>query len=71
MFKDQERLQYSRGPISKDVGLLARITVTYELFYVLKHVTLVIAKAEQLIGLVLARICCQDLIVSFTDQSSL
>jgi hypothetical protein len=58
VIKDQERLQYSRGLISKDVGLSARVTVTHKLFYVLKHITLVIARAEQLIGLVSARVCC-------------
>ena len=70
MFKDQERLQHPRGPISRDVGLLARVIVTYKPFYVPKHIAPVIARAEQLIGLVSARVCCQDLIISFTDQSS-
>jgi hypothetical protein len=54
VFKDQKRLQYIKGLISKNISLLARVTVTYEPFYVLKHITLVIAGAEQLIGLVLA-----------------
>jgi hypothetical protein len=58
MFKDQERLQYPKGLISKDVGLLVRVTVTHKPFYVLKHITLVIARAEQLISLVSARVCC-------------
>jgi hypothetical protein len=58
VFKDWERLQHPKGLVSKDVGLLARVTVTYEPFHVLKHVMLVIARAEQLIGLVSARICC-------------
>jgi hypothetical protein len=70
MFRDQERLQHSRGLISRDVGLSAKVTVTHKPFYVPKHITPVIARAEQLIGLVLARVCCRDLIVSFTDQSS-
>jgi hypothetical protein len=58
VFKNQERLQHPKGPIFKDVGLLARVTVTHKPFYVLKYITLVIATAEQLIGLVLARVCC-------------
>jgi hypothetical protein len=58
MFKDQKRLQHLKGLISKDVSLSARITVTHKPFYVPKYITLVIAKAEQLIGLVLARVCC-------------
>jgi hypothetical protein len=71
MFKDQKRLQHFKGLISRNVGLLARIIVTHKLFYVLKHITLVIARAEQLISLVLARVYYQNLIISFTDQSSL
>jgi hypothetical protein len=58
VFKDQERLQHLRGLISRDVGLLAKVTVTYKPFYVLKYIALVIARAEQLIGLVSARVCC-------------
>jgi hypothetical protein len=54
VFQDQERLQHFRGLISKDVGLSARVIVTHKPFYVLKHITLVIARAEQLIGLVSA-----------------
>jgi hypothetical protein len=57
VFKDQEKLQYPRGLVSKDVGLLVRMTVTHKPFHVPKHVTLVITRAEQLIGLVLARVC--------------
>jgi hypothetical protein len=71
MFKDQKRLQYLKGLISKNVGSLAKVTVTHKPFYVPKHITSVIARAEQLISLVSARVCCQDLIISFTDQSSL
>jgi hypothetical protein len=67
VFKDWERLQHPKGPISKDVGSSAKVTVTHEPFYVLKHITPVIARAEQLISLVSAWVCCQDLIVSFTD----
>jgi hypothetical protein len=58
VFRDQKRLQYLRGLISKDVGLLARVTVTHKPFYVPKYITLVIARAKQLIGLVLAKVCC-------------
>jgi hypothetical protein len=58
VFRNQKRLQYSKGLISKDIGLSAKVTVTHKPFYVLKHITLVIARAEQLIGLVLARVCC-------------
>jgi hypothetical protein len=58
VFKDQKRLQHSKGPIFKDVGLLARVTVTHKPFYVPKHITPVIARAKQLIGLVSARVCC-------------
>jgi hypothetical protein len=57
VFKDQERLQHPKGPISKDIGLLARVIVTHKPFYVPKHITPVIARAKQLIGLVLARVC--------------
>jgi hypothetical protein len=67
VFRNQERLQHPRGPVSRDVGSSARVTVTHKPFYVPKHVTPVIARAEQLIGLVSARVCCQDLIVNFTD----
>jgi hypothetical protein len=49
-------LQYFRDLIFKNVGLLARVTVTYKPFYVLKYITLVIIKTEQLIGLVLAKV---------------
>jgi hypothetical protein len=70
VFKDWERLQHPRGLISRDVGSSARVTVTHKPFYVPKHIAPVIARAEQLIGLVSARVCCGDLIVSFTDQSS-
>jgi hypothetical protein len=70
VFKDQKRLQHLRGLIFKDVGLLARVTVMHKPFYVPKHITPVIARAEQLIGLVSARVYCQNLIMSFTDQSS-
>jgi hypothetical protein len=58
VFKDQKRLQHPRGLISRNVGLSAKVTVTHKPFYVLKHITLVITRAEQLIGLVLARVCC-------------
>jgi hypothetical protein len=58
VFKDQKRLQHLKGLISRDVGLLTRVTVTHKPFYVLKHITLIIARAEQLIGLVLAKVCC-------------
>jgi hypothetical protein len=58
VFKDQKRLQHLRGLISRDVGLLTRVTVTHKPFYVPKHIVLVIARAEQLIGLVSARVCC-------------
>jgi hypothetical protein len=71
VFKDQKRLQHPKGLIFKNVGLLAKVTVTHKPFYVPKHIALVIARAEQLISLVSARVCYQGLIVSFTDQSSL
>jgi hypothetical protein len=58
VFKNQERLQHPKGLVFKDVGSLAKVTVTHKPFYVLKHITPVIAKAEQLIGLVSARMCC-------------
>jgi hypothetical protein len=71
MFKNQEKLQYPKGLISKDISLSAKVTVTHKPFYVPKHITPVIAKAEQLISLVSARVCCQNLIISFTNQNSL
>jgi hypothetical protein len=58
VFKDQKKLQHPRGPISRDVGSSAEVTVTHKPFYVLKHIAPVIARAEQLIGLVSARVCC-------------
>jgi hypothetical protein len=54
VFKDQERLQHTRGLISRNIGLSAKVIVTYKPFHVLKHITPVIAEAEQLIGLVSA-----------------
>jgi hypothetical protein len=58
VFKDQERLQHLKGLIFKDVGSSARVTVTHKPFYVLKYIAPVIAKAEQLISLVSAKVCC-------------
>jgi hypothetical protein len=57
VFKDQKRLQHPKGLISRNVGLSAKVTVTHKPFYVLKYITLVIAKAKQLIGLVSAKVC--------------
>jgi hypothetical protein len=54
VFKNQKRLQHPKSLISRDVGLLARVIVIHKPFYVLKYITPVIAKAKQLIGLVLA-----------------
>jgi hypothetical protein len=57
VFKNQERLQYFKGLIFKDVGLLVKVIVIHKPFYVFKHIMLIIAKTKQLIGLVLAKVC--------------
>ncbi len=65
-----KRLQQSWGLILQDYSSSAVIAVPYISINIYSHPRLVVAAANNFIGLILTRVCYRDLVIGFANQFS-
>ena len=61
-------MQETRGLISRYVAVLAGVAVSDKLLNISLHLRPVISRSQEVVGLVLARVGCRDLVVSLLNQ---
>ena len=61
-------MKESKGLVTRGLRLVAGCTVANKLFNIVVYALLVVLLLDQLLGLVLARVCCSDTAVSSSNQ---
>ena len=61
-------MQKTRGLISRYIATLADIVVSDKLLNISLYLQLVISRSQKVVGLVLAKVSCRDLVVSLLNQ---